>query len=148
MANGEYPKDLKYTKDHEWAKQEGGEVLVGISAFAVDQLGDITMVELPREGEKVDRGKPIGVVESVKAVSDIYAPVSGKVVRINNPVNDSPETLQEDCYDEGWLVVVEASSMKELEALMDVARELMGTEDAAEGLRSFVERRPAVFQSR
>lgn len=118
MSKDTPPDDLRYTKDHEWARIQGTRATFGITQFAVDQLGDITMVELPREGEKVDRGKPIGVVESVKAVSDIYAPVSGKVVRINNPVNDSPETLQEDCYDEGWLVEIELSNPAELNELM------------------------------
>lgn len=116
----DYPDDLRYTKDHEWARIEGTQVTIGISEFAVASLGDITQVELPKEGEVLRAGGVLGSVESVKAVSDIYSPVSGKVLKVNDPLRDSPETLNEDCYDEGWLVVVEASSMKELEALMDV----------------------------
>lgn len=118
MSKDTPPDDLRYTKDHEWARIQGNRATFGITQFAVDQLGDITMAELPREGEKVDRGKPIGVVESVKAVSDIYAPLSGKVVRTNDPVKDTPETLQEDCYDEGWLVEIELSNPAEVNELM------------------------------
>lgn len=118
MSKDTPPDDLRFTKDHEWARIQGNRATFGITQFAVEQLGDITMVELPREGEKVDRGKPIGVVESVKAVSDIYAPLSGKVVRINDPVKDTPETLQEDCYDEGWLVEIELTNPAELNELM------------------------------
>lgn len=118
MSKDTPPDDLRYTKDHEWARINGTRATFGITQFAVEQLGDITMAELPREGEKVDRGKPIGVVESVKAVSDIYAPLSGKVVRTNDPVKDSPETLQEDCYDEGWLVEIELSNPAEVNELM------------------------------
>jgi glycine cleavage system H protein len=118
MSKDTPPDDLRYTKDHEWARIQGNRATFGITQFAVEQLGDITMAELPREGEKVDRGKPIGVVESVKAVSDIYAPLSGKVVRTNDPVKDTPETLQEDCYDEGWLVEIELSNPAEVNELM------------------------------
>lgn len=113
------PDDLRYTKDHEWVRiGKDGRATFGITEFAVEQLGDLTMVELPREGEKLDRGKPFGVIESVKAVSDIYAPLSGKVVKVNDPVKDSPETLQDDCYDEGWLVEVELANPGEANELM------------------------------
>jgi glycine cleavage system H protein len=118
MSKDTPPDDLRYTKDHEWARIQGNTATFGITQFAVEQLGDITMVELPREGEKVDRGKPIGVVESVKAVSDIYAPLSGKVSKVNDPVKDTPETLQDDCYDEGWLVEIELSNPAEVNELM------------------------------
>ena len=114
----EYPDDLRYTKDHEWARVEGKIATIGIDQFAVESLGDITQVELPKEGEKLQAGQVFGSVESVKAVSDIYAPLSGKVVKVNDPLRDSPEILNEDCYDEGWMVQIELSNEKELDALM------------------------------
>lgn len=113
-----YPNDLRYTKDHEWARVDGNQVTVGITAFAVEQLGDITMVELPKEGESVTREQVFGSVESVKAVSDLFAPCSGKVVKVNDPLKDSPETLNDDAYDEGWIIVVEVANVAELEGLM------------------------------
>jgi len=116
MSN--YPSDLRYTKDHEWARIDGKRVVIGITEFAVHQLGDITMVELPKEGESFRREQVLGTIESVKAVSDIYAPLSGKVVKTNVPLRDSPETLNEDCYDEGWMVELELSSLDEIKQLM------------------------------
>src|SRR5689334_10858067 len=103
----EYPKELRYTKDHEWARADGKRVTVGMSRFAVDQLGDITVVELPREGEAVTREQVFGTVESVKAVSDLFSPVTGKVVEVNSPLIDAPENVNNDCYDEGWMIIVE-----------------------------------------
>lgn len=116
----EFPDDLKYTKEHEWIRIERDQVAtIGITDFAQDQLGDIVYLELPKEGEAVEKGEPFGVVESVKAVSDIYAAVSGSVVEINNPLRENPETLNEDCYEEGWLIKVKMSNPKELEDLMN-----------------------------
>ena len=106
------PADLRYTKDHEWTKGgtgPGAEITIGITAFAVEQLGDITMIDLPKEGEAVRKGAVFGTVESVKAVSDLFAPCSGKVVKVNDPLGGTPETLNEDCYDEGWMIQVELS---------------------------------------
>ncbi len=117
----EYPNDLRYTKDHEWARAEGNKVTVGITRFAVEQLGDITMVDLPREGETVSKGAVFGTVESVKAVSDLFSPCSGKVVKVNDPLRDSPETLNEDCYDEGWMIQIEPTDAKELAELLGAA---------------------------
>lgn len=116
-----YPNDLLYTEDHEWARLEGNTVTVGISQFAVEQLGDVTQVDLPREGELLKQGDPFGSVESVKAVSDLFAPVSGKVVKVNTTLQDSPEYVTEDPYDGGWMVQIEVSSPDELKKLMDVA---------------------------
>jgi glycine cleavage system H protein len=113
-----YPDDLKYTKEHEWARIDGGKATIGITQFAVDQLGDITQVELPKEGEKLRAGEPFGTVESVKAVSDLFAPLSGTVTKVNDPLNDSPEYVNDDCYDEGWMVQIELSTAGELEKLM------------------------------
>jgi len=113
-----YPDDLKYTKEHEWARIDGTKATIGITQFAVDQLGDITQVELPKEGEKLRAGEPFGTVESVKAVSDLFAPLSGTVTKVNDPLNDSPEYVNDDCYDEGWMVQIELSNAGELEKLM------------------------------
>src|SRR5512143_2682907 len=115
----EYPKDLKYTKEHEWARVDGKIVTVGITKFAVEQLGDITQIDLPKEGETVRKNDVLGTVESVKAVSDVYAPVSGRVVKVNTPLGDSPEYLSDDPYDEGWMVQLELSSEADLADLMD-----------------------------
>jgi glycine cleavage system H protein len=113
-----YPDDLKYTKEHEWARIDGTKATIGITQFAVDQLGDITQVELPKEGEKLRAGEPFGTVESVKAVSDLFAPLTGTVTKVNDPLNDSPEYVNDDCYDEGWMVQMELSNAAELDKLM------------------------------
>lgn len=116
-----FPDDLKYTRDHEWARIQGAKVTVGITDFAQDQLGDVVYVELPDVGDEVKKGETFGVVESTKAVSDLFAPVSGKVVEVNAPLVDAPETVNEDAYEEGWMIVVEASDPKELAELLDAA---------------------------
>jgi glycine cleavage system H protein len=113
-----YPDDLLYTEDHEWARVEGKLVTVGITQFAVEQLGDVTQVDLPREGEVLKQHDVFGTVESVKAVSDLFAPISGKVVKVNTPLGDSPEYVSEDPYDGGWMVTIEAANGGELEKLM------------------------------
>ena len=118
----EYPSDLRYTQEHEWARLDGKVATIGITKFAVEQLGDITMVDLPKEGESISKGAVFGTVESVKAVSDLFAPVSGKVVKVNDPLGDTPESVNEDCYDEGWMIQVELSDPKDLEALMSAAQ--------------------------
>ncbi|HEY3359793.1 MAG TPA: glycine cleavage system protein GcvH [Polyangia bacterium] len=115
-----YPTDLLYTKDHEWARIEGNIATIGISKFAVDQLGNITLVEMPKEGEAVKKGEVMGTVESVKAVSDIFAPLSGKVVKVNDPLKDSPEYVNDDPYDEGWMIQVELTNPAEAKELMAV----------------------------
>ena len=116
----EFPDDLRYTKEHEWARVTGNRAIIGITAFAVEQLGDVTQVDLPKEGDTVTRDAVFGTVESVKAVSDLYAPVSGKVVEVNAPLGDSPEYVNQDCYGEGWMIVIELSDAKELDELMTV----------------------------
>ena len=115
------PNELLYTEDHEWVRQEGNLVTVGISQFAVDQLGDVTQVDLPSEGETLKQHEVIASVESVKAVSDVYAPVSGKVVKVNSPLQDSPEYVNEDPYDGGWMAQIEMSSPDDLKGLMNAA---------------------------
>jgi glycine cleavage system H protein len=118
VMSSDYPNDLRYTKEHEWARVEGNTATVGITRFAVDQLGDITQVEMPKEGETVTKDQVFGSVESVKAVSDLFSPVSGKVIRVNDPLNDSPEYINGDPYDEGWMIQIEMSKAAELETLM------------------------------
>lgn len=115
----EFPDNLKYTKDHEWVRLEGEIATMGITDFAQEQLGDIVYVELPEEGEEVQQGEPFGVIESVKAVSDLYGAVSGTVTEINDPIAENPETLNEDCYEEGWLLKVRIHDKKDLDKLMN-----------------------------
>jgi glycine cleavage system H protein len=116
MAN--VPRDLKYTREHEWAKQEGDRVRVGITAYAQEQLGDVVFVELPKVGTKVTASKNFGVVESVKAVSDLFAPVSGEVVEVNAELGQKPETVNQDPYGKGWMLVVKPSSKGEWDQLL------------------------------
>ena len=120
-----YPDDLYYTKDHEWARiedRDGQKVAtIGVTRFAVEQLGDVTQVDLPKEGEAVKAADVFGSVESVKAVSDLFAPVTGKIVKVNSPLADSPEYVNEDPYDEGWMIQVALSNTKELDGLLDAA---------------------------
>jgi glycine cleavage system H protein len=113
------PDDLKYTKDHEWARQKGTKVLVGITDFAQDALGDVVFVELPAVGDEVKRGESFGVVESTKAVSELFAPVSGKVVEVNDPLVEAPETINEDPYEEGWMIAIEPTDPRDLAGLLD-----------------------------
>ncbi|MFQ5666639.1 MAG: glycine cleavage system protein GcvH [Candidatus Binatia bacterium] len=117
----EFPEDLKYSKEHEWVLVEGGMATVGITDYAQDKLGDIVFVELPAVGDKVSKEDAFGVVESVKAVSDIYAPVSGKVIEINDDLPESPEMLNEDPYGDGWIIKVEMNDPEEMQDLMTAA---------------------------
>ncbi|MEE8449696.1 MAG: glycine cleavage system protein GcvH [Thermodesulfobacteriota bacterium] len=113
-----FPNDLLYTKEHEWIKMEDGVVAVGITDYAQDKLGDVVYVELPDVGSQVARGDTFGVVESVKTVSDLYVPISGKVIEINETLADKPELINQDPYGEGWLLKIEIESKKELNHLI------------------------------
>jgi glycine cleavage system H protein len=115
----EIPQGLKYSKEHEWVATEDTVATVGITDHAQDQLGEIVYIELPAVGDKVSKDDPFGVVESVKAVSDIYAPVTGTVIEINEDLPESPETVNEDPYGDGWLIKVKITDMSDLEDLMD-----------------------------
>lgn len=115
----EFPDNLKYTKDHEWVLLEENVAVVGITDHAQEQLGDIVFVELPDEGEDVKKDDTFGAVESVKSVSDCFSPVTGKIIEVNDLLQDSPETLNSDCYGEGWMVKIEIEDTKELDELMD-----------------------------
>lgn len=112
------PENLLYTKKHEWILKKDNILIVGITDYAQSQLGDIVYTELPVTGTEVIKGKEFGVVESVKAVSDIYAPASGKVVKINEALKETPGTLNQDPYDRGWMIYIEPSNPKELEELL------------------------------
>jgi glycine cleavage system H protein len=114
-----FPEDLRYTREHEWARRKGRNVVVGITEYAQDQLGDVVYLELPAVGDAFKKGESFGVVESTKAVSELFAPVSGKVVEVNDPLTDAPETVNEDPYEEGWLVAIEPADPNELEELLD-----------------------------
>lgn len=124
----EYPVELKYTEEHEWVLIEEDTVTVGITDFAQDALGDVVFVELPEEGAEVEAGKSFGVVESVKAVSDIYAPVTGEVIEVNDELPDTPELVNASPYEDGWMVKIKLSDTSELEGLLD-----------ADGYKTFVE---------
>jgi glycine cleavage system H protein len=113
------PQDLKYTKDHEWARQQGNLVVVGVTAHAQEALGDVVYVELPKVGSTMTAGKQFGVIESTKAVSELFAPISGKVVKVNDALTDKPDTVNEDPYGAGWIVEVELSDPKQLAGLLD-----------------------------
>lgn len=116
----DFPEELKYTEEHEWVLVENDVVTVGITNFAQDQLGDIVFVELPEVGDMLEEGKTFGVVESVKAVSDVYAPVAGEVVEVNEALPDEPEALNNSPYDEGWLIKIKLTDPAVLDGLMNV----------------------------
>jgi glycine cleavage system H protein len=115
------PDDLRYTSDHEWVRQEGGRVRIGITDYAQDALGDVVFVQLPEPGAKVDSGSSFSEVESTKSVSDVYAPLAGTVVEVNNELADAPQRLNEDPYGEGWICLIEPSDPSAFEGLMDAA---------------------------
>ena len=122
-------EDLKFTNDHEWAHEEGGVLIIGITDYAQDTLGEIVYIELPSEGDEITKGDPFGAVESTKAVSDLYAPVSGDVVEVNEVLLDSPELINGDPFGEGWMIKVKVYDPGELDDLMDF-----------EGYNDFVEK--------
>lgn len=129
-----FPADYKYTKTHEYVKVDGKIGVVGLTDYAQDQLGDIVFVEFPEIGQEVRQGEAFGVVESVKAVSDCYSPVSGKVVEINEKLNEEPGTINSDPHGDGWMIKVEMSDPSDLDKLMDVnAYEKHAEEEAKAG---------------
>lgn len=114
-----YPADLKYSKEHEWVRVEGARGRIGLTHHAQQALGDVVFVEVPKVGRAVKPMEAFGVVESVKAVSDVYAPVGGAVVEVNATLESSPELINKDCYGAGWIIVVELANPQDLDALMD-----------------------------
>lgn len=127
----QYPTDLRYTKDHEWARVEGDLVRIGVTAYAVEQLGDVTLVELPAVGASVEAHGKFGDIESVKTVSELFSPISGEVVEVNGALEDAPELVNESPYDKAWMIVVRLSNATELQDLMDAAayQAFLGTLD-------------------
>ena len=116
-----YPDDVKYTAEHEWAKLADGVVTVGITGYATDQLGDVVFDELPAIGKKLEAAKPFGVVEAVKTVSDLYAPVAGEVVEVNSALADNPAAVNTEPYGAGWMIRIKPANPADLDALMDSA---------------------------
>ena len=116
-----FPADLRYTHDHEWLRAQGSAWRVGITQFAVDALGDITLVDLPKEGDQVTKGQRFGTVESVKSVSDLYAPVSGRVTAVNAALKDAPESVNIEPYGKGWMIEIEPNDKTETDELLDAA---------------------------
>ena len=121
MADYDIPDDRRYSQEDEWARLEEDRITVGVTDYAQQQLGDIVFVELPAVGSTVERGEPFGVIESVKAVSDLYAPVSGEVVEVNGDLADHPEHVNDDCYTDGWMITIEPSDESDLDSLLDAA---------------------------
>lgn len=115
------PNNLKYSEDHEWVKVDGDTVTIGITEFAQSELGDIVFVELPDEGDEIEKGEDFGSVESVKTVSELYAPVSGEVIEINEELEDSPELVNESPYEEAWMLKIKFADESQLDELMDAA---------------------------
>jgi len=118
VINMTNPTELKYSKDHEWIKEYGENIIIGITDFAQKQLTDIVFVELPDKGKQVEKDKQMAVVESVKSVSDVFAPVSGEIIEVNDKLVDSPETINNDPYNEGWFVKIKVSDKSQLDGLM------------------------------
>jgi len=119
VAEYEFPNNLRYSTEDEWTRTENGRVTVGVTDYAQSQLGDIVFVELPEVGRSVEKGEPFGVIESVKAVSDLYAPISGEIVEVNTDLAERPEVVNEDCYGDGWMIVIAPEEDAEVEALLD-----------------------------
>jgi glycine cleavage system H protein len=116
------PKELHYSAEHTWAKVEGDTALVGITDYAQNELGDVVFVELPEEGGQVKQGEPFGVIESVKAVSDLHAPVSGEIIEVNQQLEEAPETVNEDPYNQGWIIKVKLADTGELNNLLSTEK--------------------------
>ncbi len=117
----EFPSDLKYSKEHEWVRLEGDTAVIGISDHAQDELGDVVYVELPEVGRALKQDETFGVVESVKAVSDVYTPLSGEISEVNTKLADEPELINNAPYGDGWIIKVKAADLSEMDGLMDVA---------------------------
>lgn len=115
----DYPNNLKYTKDHEWARKEGNTIIIGVTFHAQESLGDVVYVELPKVGSSVTAHKQFGVIESTKAVSELFAPISGKVIEVNGSLSNEPNAVNQDPYGKGWMIKVEPSNPGEYDGLMD-----------------------------
>jgi glycine cleavage system H protein len=125
-----YPEDLKYRSSHEWVRVEGEMATIGLSEFALKQLSDLVFIDLPDVGTKVSRDETFGEIESVKAVSDLFSPLSGEITEINSTVADNPESISQDPYGNGWLIKIKISEVSEVEALLDAVAYKQITEEA------------------
>lgn len=125
-----YPDDRRYTREHEWAKREGNRIRIGVTSFAAERLSDVVFIELPKVGAEVRATEPFGVIESVKAASDLFAPMSGRVVEVNQSLIDNPEVINQDPHGAAWMIVIEPTSMTEWDHLLDTEAygTLVGTE--------------------
>jgi len=132
VADYDIPQELRYTREDEWVRLEGERVVLGVTDYAQQQLGDIVFVELPAVGATVERGEPFGVVESVKAVADLFGPVSGRVVEVNATLADQPELVNQDCYGDGWMLVLEPDDPAEIEDLLPASDYRQHVKDRAE----------------
>jgi glycine cleavage system H protein len=132
VADYQIPDGLRYTREDEWVRVEGDRATIGVSDYAQQQLGDVVYVELPEPGRSVERGEPFGVIESVKAVADLFAPLSGQVVEVNSGVSEQPEAVNDDCYGEGWMIVLQLAEPAELDSLLSAEdyRRSCGERDA------------------
>ena len=132
MAEYEFPESMRYSREDEWARLEGTRTLIGVTDYAQQQLGDIVFVELPEVGSTISVGDPFGVIESVKTVSDLYAPVSGEVVAVNEDLAEVPQAVNDDCYGDGWMLAIQSPSEAEYENLLsaqDYAQHVKDRED-------------------
>ena len=121
MSDYELPDSLRYSREDEWTRAEGSRITVGVTDYAQQQLGDIVFVELPEIGRTIEAGEPFGVIESVKVVSDLFAPLTGEIVEVNDSLAEQPESVNEDCYGDGWMIVVKIADAAELDGLLDAA---------------------------
>jgi glycine cleavage system H protein len=132
VAEYEIPQELRYTREDEWVRIEGERVVVGVTDYAQQQLGDVVFVELPAVGSSVERGEPFGVIESVKAVADLFGPITGRVAEVNALLADQPELVNADTYGDGWMLVLEPDDPSELEELLDSAAYQQHVKDRAD----------------
>ena len=132
MADYDIPEDLRYSREDEWVRNDETRVTVGVTDYAQQQLGDIVFVELPEVGSQVESGVAFGVIESVKAVSDLFAPLSGEVLAVNTDLEERPEAVNEDCYGDGWMIAISVDSPDEMDALLDASGYLKHIEEREE----------------
>jgi glycine cleavage system H protein len=132
VGDYEIPEQLRYSAEDEWTRSEKERVTIGVTDYAQQQLGDVVFVELPEVGRNVEKGEPFGVIESVKTVADLYAPVSGEVVEINDSLAEAPESVNDDCYGEGWMIVLAVADPKDVDGLLDRAGYLQHIKDRAD----------------
>jgi glycine cleavage system H protein len=132
VADYEVPQDLRYTREDEWVRIEGERVVLGVTDYAQQQLGDVVFLELPAVGGSIERGEPFGVIESVKAVADLFGPITGKVVEVNSLLADQPELVNQDCYGDGWMLVLEPDDAGEIEELLAASDYRQHVKDRAE----------------